>query len=76
MTLSLPRDLLTRAKQIAVAHDTSLSALLAGLIEEVVAQEDRYASARERAIERLAHPLDLGTHGRAPWTREDLHRRA
>ncbi len=35
MTLSLPRDLLTRAKQIAVAHDTSLSALLAGLIEEV-----------------------------------------
>ena len=76
MTLSVPREILKRAKRIALERETSLSALLAGLIEQLIMQEDRYADARERALDRLAHPLDVGTRGRAPWTREDLHQRA
>ena len=38
-------------------------------------EEDAYARARERALENLRHPFDLGTFGKITWTRDELHER-
>lgn len=58
---------------MAVDRDTSLSRLLTGLIEELVAAEDRYRQAQERHLALLASARDLGTQGRRPASREELH---
>ena len=75
ITLALPRGLLLRAKRITVERGTPLSALVTNLLAKFVHGEDRYHAIMTRALDRLAHPLDLGTCGRAAWTREELHRR-
>ena len=74
VTLSLPKDLVRKAKLIAVERQTSISGLKE-FLTEAVAQEDRYAKARSRHLEALRQGADLGTRGRIGWTREDLHER-
>lgn len=56
VTLSLPRDLVKRAKHIAVERGTSLSGLLAQMLEDLTCREDRYLKAKER---NLAHWTSL-----------------
>ena len=46
ITLSVPDDLLKRAKWLAVQQETSLSKLLTGYLERVVAQHDEYERAQ------------------------------
>ncbi len=54
VTLSLPRQTLREARKMAVDRNTSLSRLVTGLIEELVAAEDRYRQAQERHLALLA----------------------
>jgi hypothetical protein len=75
ITLALPKDVLRKAKLMAVERGTSLSGLLTRVLVEMVAQEDHYMRAKSRFLDRLDHPLDLGTGGHAHWSREELHER-
>lgn len=75
VTLSLPKRLLKRAKVIAAQRETSVSRILSRLLEEFVEREDDYEQARRRAMARMRRGWDLGTGGRATWTRDELHER-
>ncbi len=75
ITLALPKPVLRKVKILAVERQTSVSALLAGMLEDIVEREDAYAAARERALARLTRPVNLGTRGQAMWTRDSLHER-
>lgn len=75
VTLALPRRVLTRVKVLAAERGTSISALLAGLLAEAVDGDDAYARARQRGLATLDRPADLGTRGRRPVSREELHER-
>jgi hypothetical protein len=75
VTLSLPKELLYRAKRVALERHTSLSGLLLQALTEIVEQEENYAVARERHLAHLRAATDLGTGGQAKWQREDLHDR-
>ncbi len=75
ITLSLPKDLVRKARLVAVERRTSVSGLLKEFLAEAVAQEDRYAKARGRHLETLRRGTDLGTRGTIHWVREELHER-
>jgi hypothetical protein len=75
VTLALPKGVLTRVKVLAAERGTSISALLAGLLDEAVGRDDAYRRARERGLAALDRPADLGTGGRRPAARAELHER-
>ncbi len=75
VTLSLPKNILHKAKIIAIEHDTSLSGLMVELLTNLVEQGDRYAKAKQEHLAWLAQGVDLGTEGNIPWMRESLYER-
>jgi hypothetical protein len=75
ITLSLPKDTLLKVKLLAVRRGTSVSGLLASELEKLVAQEEAYARAQQRHLDRLAIAADLGTGGRLDINRDELHER-
>jgi hypothetical protein len=75
ITLSVPRDVLQKAKILAVKRGTSLSGMLSRYLEEIVLGEEAYSNARRRHLAVLKEGLDLGTGGVSHWTREELHER-
>lgn len=75
VTLSLPKDLLRKAKQLAIERNTSLSGLLASTLAEIVENEDGYEKARLDYMKWLEEGHDLGTGGKRTWTRDELHER-
>jgi len=75
VTLALPKGVLTRVKVLAAERGTSISALLTGLLEKAVDDDDAFARARQRGLSALDRPADLGTGGRRPASRDELHER-
>ena len=75
ITLSLPKELIYRARRVALERRTSVSGLLAHALEEIVDEEEGYLAARRRHLARLAQGADLGTGGTTGWRREELHER-
>jgi hypothetical protein len=75
ITLALPEPLIREAKQLAAEEGTSISAIVAHLLAGQLRRRSGFSAARRRALARLAKPPDLGTRGRASWTREELHER-
>jgi predicted transcriptional regulator len=75
VTLSLPEEVLREAKVLAVRRGTSVSALLAGALSELVERESGYAAARERSLAAMEEGGDLGTGGEISWGRDELHER-
>lgn len=75
ITLSLPEELLQEVKVLAARRRISVSALLAGMLREMVEFETGYAIARRRGIEALERGLELGTGGEIGWNRDELHER-
>lgn len=73
ITLALPKDTLLKVKLLAVRRGTSVSGLLATELEKLVAQEEAYGRAQQRAIARLKMAHDLGTGGRLAHSRDELH---
>ena len=73
VTLALPKELLRKAKILAIQRNTSLSALLTQTLAELVSRQEDYAQARLRNLVTLRSGLDLGTQGKISWKREELH---
>lgn len=76
ITLSLPKDLLLKAKLLAVKRQTSVSGLLTRTLETLIQQEEVYSHARQRHLQWLKDATDLGTGGQIEIRRDDLHERA
>lgn len=75
VTLAIPKDILRKAKILAVQRNTSLSGLLTQTLTELVSRQENYEQARQRNLELLRRGLDLGSQGTPSWTREDIHER-
>lgn len=75
ITLSIPKHILRKAKLLAVKQGTSVSTLVTRVLEDIVAEEEGYKAARLRHLNALKSGLDLGTQGRASWSRDELHAR-
>ena len=73
ITLKLDTDLLRRVKVLAAEDGTSISALLAARLEEMVRERKSYDRARKRALARLREDRDL--HWSPPKFRDELHER-
>jgi len=73
ITLKLDSLLLREAKILAVEEGTSLSAMLAAKLEQVVREKKGYEEARKRAVARMRDARDL--HWTPPKSRDDLYRR-
>lgn len=75
VTLAIPKDILRKAKILAVQKNTSLSGLLTQTLVELVSREEGYQQAQQRNLAMLKNGFDLGTQGSIPWKREELHER-
>jgi hypothetical protein len=70
LTIQLDTDVIQRARVVAAKRGTSVSALAARQLMELVAQDERYEAAYrdERDSWAKAQP-----HGGRTWTRDDLY---
>lgn len=75
VTLSMPTDLIRRAKALAAARDKSLSELLRESLEEKVSEASGYRQAKNRQLKLLASGFDLGLRGKVSWSRDSVHER-
>jgi hypothetical protein len=75
ITLSIPKDILSKIKLIALKRETSVSGLLTQMLIDLVRQEDLYVRSQKQELHRLEEGLDLGTNGKVNSTRESLHER-
>ena len=73
VTLKLDSQLLREAKVLAAHGGTSVSALLASLLEQIVRERRNYSSAKKRALIRLSDGIDL--RWTRPNSRDELHER-
>lgn len=73
ITLKLDADLLREARILAAEQHTSISALLAARLEEIVRQRKTYDRARRRALARLREGLDI--QWTPPRSRDEIHER-
>ncbi|MGO9087649.1 MAG: hypothetical protein ACLQBK_20730 [Candidatus Sulfotelmatobacter sp.] len=73
ITLKLDSSLLREAKILAAEEDTSISALLAARLEQIVRERKTYIRARKRALARLREGRDL--QWTRPRSRDELHER-
>jgi hypothetical protein len=75
VTLSIPKDILRKAKILAVRRNTSLSGLLTQTLAEIVSHDDGFEQARQHNLQMLKNGFDLGTEGSISVKREELHER-
>jgi len=75
ITLSLPKSILKKAKVLALKEEKSLSALIKESLEEKIRKDTGYKKAMETEIRRMEQGFHLGTGGRMPCSREELHER-
>jgi hypothetical protein len=73
ITLKIETDLLREARVLAAREGTSISALLAGRLEQMVRESKVYEQAHRRARTRLRQGFDLGW--KRPSARDELHER-
>ena len=75
VTISIPKDILRKAKHLAIDRQTSLSGLLAKTLEEIVEKEDTYKKAKDRQLSAMKTGYNLGLEGKVSWGRDELHDR-
>jgi hypothetical protein len=75
VTLALPKELLRKAKRVALDRQLSLSGMMIQLLLDAVKQAEEYEQARTRSLERMRKGFELGTQGVISWRREDLYER-
>jgi hypothetical protein len=73
VTLKLDASLLREVRVLAAEEGTSISALLAARLEQIVRERKTYERARKRALARLREGLDL--RWTPPRSRDELHER-
>jgi hypothetical protein len=72
LTVQLDDDVIRQAKVVAAKRGTSVSTLVAAELARLVADDQRYEEARQRARRALAGAT--ARSGRR-WQRDELHRR-
>lgn len=75
ITLSLPKATIRKAKALALKEEKSLSALIRESLDEKIRKDTGYKEAMEREIKLMEKGFNLGTGGRMPCSREELHER-
>jgi hypothetical protein len=75
ITLGVPKRVLRQIRILAKQRNTSVSALVMGVLEDLVSAQDAYARARRRHRALLRRRLNLATGGRVSWSREQMHER-
>jgi hypothetical protein len=73
ITLKIDSELLREARILAATEGSSISALLAARLEEVVRERKGYEKARRSALARLKAGFDL--NWTPPLSRDELHER-
>ena len=73
ITLKIDSDLLREVRILAAEEGTSISALLAARLEQIVHGRKTYDRARRRALARLRHGLEI--QWQRPHSRDELHER-
>ena len=73
VTLKLDASLLREVRVLAAEEGTSISALLAARLEQIVRERKTYDRARKRALARLREGMDL--NWTPPRSRDELHER-
>jgi hypothetical protein len=73
ITLKLDAALLREVRVLAAEEGTSISALLAARLEQIVRERKTYDRSRKRALARLREGLDL--RWTPPRSRGELHER-
>ena len=73
ITLRLDADLLRQIRVLAAEEGTSVSALLAVRLQQMLQERKRYERARRRSLLRLKEGMDLRWSG--PASRDELHER-
>jgi hypothetical protein len=73
ITLKLDSSVLREARILAAEEGSSISALLAAKLEEIVRERKGYDRARKRALARLREGFDL--HWIPAGSRAELHER-
>jgi hypothetical protein len=68
--------LVRKAKEYAVREDRSLNGYVRAAIEEKIERSSGYNKARARQLARLKKGMSLGTRGRRPSRRDEIHERA
>ncbi|MEY8017526.1 DUF6364 family protein [Mycobacterium servetii] len=74
ITLSMPEELVRRAKVLAAQHDMSVSSLVARLLEQLVGDVRDYDEVAELERRRMNGGLGLQV-GPITWSREEVHER-
>ncbi len=75
ITLSLPKDVLKKAKLIALKEDKSLNAFIKETLEERVAKSTGYREAMTAEIERMETGFHLGTFAKMTFSKDEIHER-
>lgn len=73
ITLKLDSEVLREARIMAAQEGSSISALLAAKLQEMVLERKGYARAKRRALARLRKGADLGWV--RPASRDEVHER-
>ena len=71
ITLSLSKDLLQKAKIIAVKNNTSLSGLLSDYLARITNDDEAYQIAQARHRRFLKKGFDIGLEGVIHWNTEE-----
>ena len=75
VTLSIPKDLLIRAKHIAIDRDMSLSGMLTKMLREIVEQEDMYLKVKDEHFRIMEEGSSYVIGEQNYWKRDELHDR-
>ena len=73
ITLPLDKQILKRARAFAAERGTSVSAMLAAELRNLIEREAEYSMAKVKALSLLDSPFHLGDRRTA--NRQDLHER-
>lgn len=73
ITIKLDKELLREARILAAEKDTSISAIVAGELEEAVRKRKDYERAKKRALAILHEGRELNWE--RPRSRDELHER-
>ncbi len=74
ITLALPSELVRRARIIAAARETSVSALVAEYLQSLARQADDYEALWQEEQRLMVEGLPMRV-GRVTWSRADSHER-
>ncbi len=72
VTLAIDEDIVKKVRKIALEKNTSLTALIRDMLEQLAAREDLRMEQQLAELEQLFDSNEVDV-GRRTWTREDLH---